>query len=156
MGLSPSSLPQDTPVLSNTPAFPSPKMGHTPSTVGLSGRNSRKFPERARKRSQSFSLEFPREYGWDPPNATPQGIGNLQSTSRIVSLSVRLGMPLLQTWFRRGPLRAAHGIPSSAEGNSDKTNPRVFRRCSFVSEAYSGLPNANAKWQRFSYAISQT
>ena len=34
-------------------------LGHTPVRLGLSGRNSGKIPERHRKRSQSFSLEFP-------------------------------------------------------------------------------------------------
>ena len=29
------------------------------------------------------------------------------------------GRLFFQNWFRRGPLRAAHGIPSSTEGISD-------------------------------------
>ena len=46
-----------------------------PVRLGLSGRNSRKFPERPRKRSQSErSWNSPREYGWDAPNPIIQGI----------------------------------------------------------------------------------
>ena len=45
-----------------------------PVRLGLSGRNSGKIPERPRKRSQSVSWNFPREYGWDAPNPIIQGI----------------------------------------------------------------------------------
>ena len=45
-----------------------------PVRLGLSGRNSGKIPERPRKRSQSVSWNFPREYGWDAPNPRIQGI----------------------------------------------------------------------------------
>ena len=45
-----------------------------PVRLGLSGRNSGKTPERPRKRSQSVSWNFPREYGWDAPNPIIQGI----------------------------------------------------------------------------------
>ena len=45
-----------------------------PVRLALSGRNSRKIPERPRKRSQSFSWHSLREYGWDPPNPIIQGI----------------------------------------------------------------------------------
>ena len=41
-----------------------------PIRLGLSG----KIPERPRKRSQSVSWNSPREYGWDPPSPTIQGI----------------------------------------------------------------------------------
>ena len=37
-------------------------------------RNSGKLPERPRKRSQNFSWNSPREYGWDPPNPIIPGI----------------------------------------------------------------------------------
>ena len=45
-----------------------------PVWLGLSGRNSGKIPERPRKRSQSVSWNFPREYGWDAPSPIIQGI----------------------------------------------------------------------------------
>ena len=52
------------------------------------------IPERPRKRSQSVSWNFPREYGWDAPNPIIQGIWGIQSVSRILSPPVRLGTPL--------------------------------------------------------------
>ena len=104
--------------LSKTPLF-FWLVGHTPVRLGLFGRNSGKIPERPRKRSQSVSCNFPREYGWDAPNPTIQGIWGSQSVSRILSPPVRLGTPLFQKWFRRGPLRAGHGIPSSTGGISE-------------------------------------
>ena len=92
-----------------------------PVRLGLSGRNSGKIPERHRKCSQSFSWNFRREYGWDPPSPTIQGIWGFQSISRIVSPpQYGWGRLFFQNWFRRGPLRAGHGIPSSTGGISDK------------------------------------
>ena len=52
------------------------------------------IPERPRKRSQSVSWNFPREYGWDAPNPMIQGIWGFQSVSRILCPPVRLGTPL--------------------------------------------------------------
>ena len=46
---------------------------------------------------------------------------------------VRLETFFLQKWFRRGPLRAGHGIPSSAGGISDKCLARL-------SESFGCLP----------------
>ena len=43
------------------------------------------IPERPRKRSQSFSWNFPREYGWDAPSPIIQGIWGFQSVSNILS-----------------------------------------------------------------------
>ena len=83
-----------------------------PVRLGLSGRNSGKIPERPRKRSQSISWNFPREYGWDAPNPIIQGIWGFQSVSRILSPPVRLGTPLFQKRFRRGPLRAGLELPA--------------------------------------------
>ena len=65
-----------------------------PVRLGLSGRSSGRIPERPRKRSQSVSWNFPREYGWDAPNPIIQGIWGFQSVSRILSPPVRLGTPL--------------------------------------------------------------
>ena len=52
------------------------------------------IPERPRKRSQSVSWNFPREYGWDAPSPIIQGIWGFQSISRVLSPPVRLGTPL--------------------------------------------------------------
>ena len=74
--------------------FWKPSMGHTPSTAGTFRKNSGKIPERPRKRSQSVSWNFPREYGWDAPSPIIQGIWGFQSVSRILSPPVRLGTTL--------------------------------------------------------------
>ena len=77
--------------------------------LGLSGRISGKVPERPRKRSQSVSWNFPREYGWDAPKPVIQGIWGFQSVSRILSPPVGLGTSLFselvperasQSWSR--------------------------------------------------------
>ena len=73
-------------------------LGHTPSTAGTFRKkfqkNSGKTPETL---SELFLEAFPElsppQYGW--------------------------GGLFFQNWFRRGPLRAGHGIPSSTEGISD-------------------------------------
>ena len=91
--------------------------------LGLSRGNSGKIPERPRKRSESFSWNFPQEYGWDPPSPIIQGIWRLQSISRILPPpppSTAGEAFFFQKWFRRGPLRASHGIPSSTGGISEK------------------------------------
>ena len=93
-----------------------------PVRLGLSGRNSGRIPERPRKRSQSVSWNFPREYGWDAPNPLIQGIWGFQSVSRILSPQYGWGHLFFQNWFRRGSLRAGHGIPSSTGGISDFGN----------------------------------
>ena len=92
-----------------------------PVRLGLSGRNSGKFPERPRKRSQSFWWNSPRECGWDPPKPIIQSIWRLQSVSRILPPpQYGWGRLFFQKWFRRGPLRDGHGIPSSTGGISEK------------------------------------
>ena len=93
-----------------------------PVRLGLSGRNSGKIPERPRKRSQSVSWNFPREYGWDTPNPIIQGISGFQSVSRILSPPVRLGTPLFSELVPERALRARHEIPSSTGGISVSVN----------------------------------
>ena len=82
----------------------------------ISEGNSRKVPERRRKRSQSFS---PREYGWDPPNPIIQCTWRLQSQNSL-PLGTAGDASFSRSGFRRGPLRAGHGIPSSTGGISQK------------------------------------
>ena len=90
-----------------------------PIWLALSGRNSRKIPERPWKRSQSVSWNSHREYGWDPPNPIIQGISGFQHFQTSLLPQYGWGRLFFQKWFRRGPLRAGHGIPSSTEGISD-------------------------------------
>ena len=83
---------------------------HTP-------RTSRKIPERPRKRCQSFSWNSRREYGWDPPTPIIQGSReHFQNSLPPVRLRT---FRFFHEWFRRGPLRAGHGIPSSTGGISE-------------------------------------
>ena len=49
------------------------------------------IPEKFRKRSQSVSWNFPREYGWDAPNPIIQGIWGSQSSTAGDSSFVRIG-----------------------------------------------------------------
>ena len=64
-------------------------------------------------------LEFPSRVRLGRPNPIIQGIWSFQSISRILSPQYGWGRLFFQKWFRRGPLRAGHGIPSSTEGISD-------------------------------------
>ena len=110
-----------------------------PVRLGLSERNSGKIPERPRKRSQSVSCNSPREYGWGPPNPVIQGISGYQSISSILSPQYGWERLFLQKWFRRGPLRAGHGIPSSTEVIS--TRVEIRNQTGVKAEAPLSLPN---------------
>ena len=70
------------------------------------------MPERPRKRSQSVSWNYPREYGWDPQGPTIQGIWGFQSISRILSPPVRLGAPLFSEVV---PERASESRPWNSQ-----------------------------------------
>ena len=76
------------------------------------------IPETSGKTPETLSeffWNFPREYGWDAPSPIIQGRlkppEHLQNSLPLSTTAVLL----FQNWFRRGPLRAGHGIPSSAE-----------------------------------------
>ena len=68
-------ISENTHRLPKTKGLDKPSWAVPPVRLALSGRNSGKIPERPRrKRSQSVSWKFPREYGWDPPSPIIQGI----------------------------------------------------------------------------------
>ena len=94
-------------------------------------RNSGKNPERPRKRSQSFSWNSPREYGWDPPSPIIQGILELpEHLQNNYSLPLSTaGDPFFQKCFQRGPLRAGHGIPGNNEGISEFAAASLRPQC---------------------------
>ena len=78
------------------------------------GRNSGRIPE---KNPETLS-EL--EYGWDPPK--PYNSRHLRLPEHFQnSLPPQYGWGRLffQKWFRRGPLRAGRGIPSSTGGISE-------------------------------------
>ena len=116
-----------------------------PVRLGLSGRNSGKTPERPRKRSQSVSWNSRREYGWDAPNPIIQGIWGFQSISRIISPQYAWGRFFFQKWFRRGPLRAGHGIPSGTGGISDWCAPYCLQGKSVWTNAAESLPKVSPR-----------
>ena len=95
-----------------------------------------KVPERPRKRSESISWNSPRKYGWA---GIPQALSfKAFEGSRAFPESpppIRLGGGFFfQKWFRRGPLRAGHGIPRSTGGISEKGLPKgPFRTKSAIA-----------------------
>ena len=95
-------------------------MGHTPSTAGIFRKkfrkNSGKTPETLSKRF----LEFPSRVRLGCPK--PCNSRHLRLSEHFQNSlppSTAGGRLFFQNWFRRGPLRAGHGIPSSTEGISD-------------------------------------
>ena len=78
---------------------------NTPVRLGFSGGNSGKTPETI---SEIF-WNSTRKYGWEPPNPLIQGI----ETSRDPQHG--WGCFFFRKCFRRGPLRAGPGLPSSTE-----------------------------------------
>ena len=92
--------------------------GHTPSTAGTVRKRFRKKNGRPWNRTQSVSWNTPRKYGWEAPSPTIQSKG-VQSVSRILSPQYVRGRTAVQKWFRRGPLRAYPGTPSSTGGMSE-------------------------------------
>ena len=92
------------------------------------------------------------QYGWDFPEEIPETFRKREfpsrvrlgsskpynsrhlklpehfQESRIVSPQCSWGCLFLQKWFRRPPLRAGHGIPSSTEGISECLHPAKRKR----------------------------
>ena len=102
--------------------------------LGLSGRNSGEVPGRPRKRSQSASWNWPREYGWDPPSPI---------NSLPLSTAGDAARLFFQKWFRRGPLRAGRGIPSNTEGISDFKVYVIYASRFFLFLTQEHHPNLN-------------
>ena len=98
-----------------------PSMGHTPSTAGTFRKKFRKNSGKTPEMLSERFLEFPSRVR----------LGSLKLyTSRHVRLPEHFqnslppqygwGRLFFQKWFRRGPLRAGHGIPSSTGGGGEK------------------------------------
>ena len=98
-------------------------MGHTPSTAGTF---RKKFRKNSGKTSETLSesfLEFPSRVRLGCPK--PYHSRHLRLPEHFQnSLPPQYGWGRLffQKRFRRGPLRAGHGIPGSTEGISDWGN----------------------------------
>ena len=92
--------------------------------------NSGKTPEML---SERF-LEFPSRVRLGCPK--PYNSRHLRLPERFQnSLPPQYGWGRLffQNWFRRGPLRAGHGIPSSTGGISDPRDPDILKTVRVVN-----------------------
>ena len=92
----------------------------TPPTLGLFGGNSGKMPERPRKRTQSFFSGVPLESaaGIPPKPYDSRHLKPPEHFQNSLPPQYVWGRPLcFQKWFRRGPLRTGHGIPSSTKAS---------------------------------------
>ena len=96
------------------------RMGHTPSTAGTFRKKFHKnFGKTPETLSERF-LEFPSRVRLGSPK--PYSSRHFRLPEHFQnSLPPQYGWGRLfsQNWFRRGPLRAGHGIPSSTGGISD-------------------------------------
>ena len=99
------------------------------------------IPERPRKRSQSVSGVFRSRVRLGCPK--PYNSRHLRLPERFQNSlppSTAGDVSFFQNWFRRGPLRAGHGIPSSTGGISDPWSAQEHS-----SEHFSGIPSQVAK-----------
>ena len=115
---------------------PATSLSHTPSTAGTFRKKFRKHSGKTPETLSERFLEFTsREYGWDPPN--PLKFMAVEASRAFPDFSppqYGWGRLCFQKWFRRGPLRVDHGIPSSTlrhesycENNSLRIIFRNFR-----------------------------
>ena len=130
--------PQITCIVGFHTQFPPPPPTSSPPSwapirLELSGRkfliNSRKTPETLSERFLEVPSRVPIR-STKPYNSTRLRLPEHFQNSLP---PVRLGTPPFQKWFRRGPLRAGHGIPSSTEGISDKLTSLSLSHPSFHS-----------------------
>ena len=95
-------------------------MGHTPSTAGTFRKKFRKKSGETLETLSERFLEFPSRVRLGSPK--PYNSRHLRLPEHFQnSLPPQYGWGRLffQKWFRKGPLRAGHGIPSSTGGISD-------------------------------------
>ena len=95
-------------------------LGHTPSTAGTLRKKFRKNSGKTPETLSERFLEFPSRVRLACPK--PYKSRHLRLPERFQNSlppSTAGGRFFFQNWFRRGPLRAGHGIPSSTGGLSD-------------------------------------
>ena len=101
-------------------------MGHSPSTAGTFRKKFRKDSGKTPETLSEFFLEFPSRVRLGSPKSyISRHLRLPEHFQNSLPLSTA-GDASFQKWFRRGPLRAGHGIPSSTEGISD-TSPKCIR-----------------------------
>ena len=101
-------------------ATPLTPLGHIPSTAGTFRKKFRKNSGKTPETLSERFLEFPLRVRLGCPK--PYNSRHLRLPERFQnSLPPQYGWGrfFFQKWFRRGPLRAGHGIPSSTGGISD-------------------------------------
>ena len=97
-------------------------LGHTPNTAGTFRKKFRKNSGKTPETLSERFLEFPSRVRLGCPK--PYNLRHLRLPEhfQIPEFSppqYGWGRLFFQNWFRRGPLRACHGIPSSTGGISD-------------------------------------
>ena len=93
---------------------PPPLLGHTPSTAGTFRKKFRKNSGKTPETLSERFLEFPSRVRLGCPK--PYNSRHLRLPERFqhsLPPQYSWGRLFFQNWFRRGPLRAGHGIPSS-------------------------------------------
>ena len=91
-------------------------LGHTSNTAGTFRRKLGKVPEKPRKRSQSVSWNSLESTAGIPQALLLKAFEASRAFPEFYPPLYGWGRLFFQKWFRRGPLRAGHGIPSSTEG----------------------------------------
>ena len=95
-------------------------MGHTPSTAGTFQKKFRKNSGKTLETLSERFLEFPSRVRLGCPK--PYNSRHLRLPEHFQNSlppSTARDASFFQKWFRRGPLRTGHGIPSSTGGISD-------------------------------------
>ena len=103
-------------------------LGRTPSTAGTFRKKFRKNSGKTPETLSERLLEFPSRVRLGCPK--PYNSRHLRLRERFPEFSppqYGWGRLFFQNWFRRGPLRAGHGIPSSTGGISETLRWRPLR-----------------------------
>ena len=122
-------------------------IGHTPSTAGTFRKRFRKNSGKTPETLSERFLEFPSRVRLGRPK--PYNSRHLKAPEHFQNSfppSTAGDASFFQKWFRRGPLRAGHGIPSSTGGISDLRRLRSSRnveananRCPFCDDEVGPL-----------------
>ena len=105
-------------------------MGHTPSTAGTFRKKFRKNSGKTPETLSERFLEFPSRVRLGCPK--PHNSRHLRLPECVQNSPPQYGWGcfFFQKWFRRGPLRAGHGVPSSTGGINN-----VQTRCIIEGES---------------------
>ena len=120
-----------------------PSLGHTPNTAGTFRKKFRKYSGKSPEKLSERFLEFLSRVRLGPPK--PYNSRHLRLPEHFQNSlppSTAGDALFFQKWFRRGPLRAGHGIPSSTGVSLIHTGLQVLRRKRLIWVLYEkGLEN---------------